>query len=703
VWADALPNLLIGLREGLEAGLVVSILLAAVRQSTVREHRPSSAPIWLGVLAAVMLALSFGAVLTFYQSVLSSTGQEALGGVLSVAAVALVTGMVFWMRQTARGLPGELRAKVAGALQLNAAALAVTAFMAVGREGVETAVFLWAAAQESGATAAPLIGAGIGIAAAVVLCTLLYHRAVKIRLDLFFNRTAVLLISIAAGVFAYGLGDLQDAGLLSGHAWVAFDLSRHITSSAWWVSVITGVTELSPTMTWLQVAAYLAYLATTLTLFVRSGRPAAAPTGNAAKDGPPAPADAPPSAPPGGAPPGGAPPAGAVRRRTVVTAAAASLVVPPAVTAGLIAYAPGAAANSQQITVTRSACAPGWSAAHRGKQGFTVVNKSGHTAEINLDQTASQGIVAEIETLAPGTSQVLSATLPPGDYSWRCLTSGLPTTVSASAHVGGSSPGGQPAPPAVKPVSAASLRPALNQYDAYVEGRLSQMSAQVAQLRGDLAAGQLTAARRDWLSANLTWEQVGEEPYGSFGNFGQAIGGGPEGLPRGVNDPHFTGLHRLEYGLWSGQQAGQLIPVADELSSDISALEAQLPQLTIDPSDLPTRAHEILEDALRDHLTGQTDQGAGAEYPETLADAQATRVVLGELSGLINSRAPELLPSAYQELANLQQAVLATRVNGQWPSLPATPPAQRQKVDAAIGGTLETLADVPDLLEVPAH
>jgi FTR1 family protein len=114
VWADALPNLLIGLREGLEAGLVVSILLAAVYRFAARPDaqadravRVSTAPVWLGVGAAVVLALSFGAVPTFYRSVLSTTGQEALGGALSVVAVGLVTGMIFWMRGTARTLSAE--------------------------------------------------------------------------------------------------------------------------------------------------------------------------------------------------------------------------------------------------------------------------------------------------------------------------------------------------------------------------------------------------------------------------------------------------------------------------------------------------------------------------------------------------------------------------------------------------------------------
>src|SRR5262245_36093857 len=130
MWADAVPNLLIGLREGLEGGLVVTILLAAVRKA---GGGASTRPVWFGVAAAVTLALSFGAVLTFSDNSLPSRAQEGFGGILSVVAVGLVTWMVFWMRRTARTLSGELKAKVADALVLGGGTLAVTALLAVGR------------------------------------------------------------------------------------------------------------------------------------------------------------------------------------------------------------------------------------------------------------------------------------------------------------------------------------------------------------------------------------------------------------------------------------------------------------------------------------------------------------------------------------------------------------------------------------------
>ena len=255
LWADAIPNLLIGLREGLEAGLVVSILLAALRHSQTDGVRRSAFPIWVGVIGAVSVAASFAAVLTYSTSVLSSAAQEAVGGTLSVLAVLLVSWMVFWMRRTARNLSGELTDQVRRANLIGAGALAVTAFLAVGREGLETTLFLWTAAKASGSTVTPLVGAGIGIAVAILLCWLLFRGAVRMNLGVFFSRTGAILIVIAAGILAYGLGDLQDAGVLPGQNWIAFDISGTVASDSWWMSIITGVTELQTRMTVLQVAA----------------------------------------------------------------------------------------------------------------------------------------------------------------------------------------------------------------------------------------------------------------------------------------------------------------------------------------------------------------------------------------------------------------------------------------------------------------
>ena len=723
-WADAVPNLLIGLREGLEAGLVVSILLAAVRKIAPPEDgngRVSAAPVWLGVLGAVMVAGSFAAVLTFATSVLSSRGQEAVGGLLSVLAVGLVTSMVFWMRRTAATLSAHLRGEVQRAVTIGAGALTITAFLAVGREGLETTLFLWTAVRASGQTVSPLIGAALGLAAAVVLCWLLYRRAVRLNIGVFFNRTAIALIIIAAGVLAYGLGDLQDAGLLSGQRWIAFDLTAHVDPNSWWVSIISGATELSPKMTVLQVVAWIVYLAVVIPLFVQAGRAAA----TAKKPAAPAPA-APGAAQPAGAPAtAAAAPAGSASARPARDApqsaredepgpprwerlvarrpwaVAGILVIAPAAAAALtiVALPPAGASATTVVTVTSTGCAKDWTAASTGPQTFTVDNQSSDAGEINLDNAAG-AVVAEIETLGPATTAEMTATLGPGSYTFECHMSGEAVTTSATVQVTGKVT--QSVPAAVKPVTLADLAGPDKEYERYAAGQLRALAGAVTKIRTDLQQGRLNAARTDWLAAQLDWEKVGAS-YDSFGDDGTTMDGLPDGLVNGVDDKDFTGLHRLEYGLWHGQSAATLLPVVNVLARDVTTVQENLASddLAGDPTNLPLRAHEILEDALRDHLSGIDDQGSGDAYAATYADVQVTRVVLSELAPLINERAPALLPTAQGQLNTLQEALLATRVHGQWTSISSASLAQRQHVDGAIGALLETLSSVPDLLEVP--
>ena len=242
-------------------------------------------------------------------------------------------------------------------------------------------------------------------------------------------------------------------------------------------------------------------------------------------------------------------------------------------------------------------------------------------------------------------------------------------------------------------------------YQAYAADQLAALADAVTTIRADLGRGNLTAARKDWLAAQLDWERVGAS-YDSFGADGIAVDGLPDGLPDGVNDQAFTGLHRLEYGLWHSQSAASLEPVAAVLARDVATVRKNLTSddLAGDPTNLPIRAHEILEDALRDHLSGIDDQGSGSAYPQTNADLQVTRVVLDELSTLISARAPKLLPGR-PDAAGCPAAGPARRPApaAQWRAPGSVRLLARQQVDAAAGALLETLSAGPGPPGSPAH
>ncbi|MGO4250162.1 iron uptake transporter permease EfeU [Paenarthrobacter sp. RAF54_2] len=269
-------NFLIGLREGLEASLIVVLLMAYL----IKTGRQSLLPrLWAGVGIAIAISLAFGALLTFGPRGLTFEAQEAIGGGLSIVAVGLVTWMVFWMARTARSLGSDLRSHVDKAADGAAWGLALVAALAVGREGLETALFIWAAAQATGETTFPLLGALLGLLTAAGLGYLLHRGVLKVNLGRFFTWTGVGLIIIAGGVLAYGIHDLQEAGILPGLHNLAFDLSAAVPPSSWYGTLLKGTLNFSPATTWLEAAAWLLYVIPVLFLYIRTNRsqpPAAA-------------------------------------------------------------------------------------------------------------------------------------------------------------------------------------------------------------------------------------------------------------------------------------------------------------------------------------------------------------------------------------------------------------------------------------------
>ena len=276
-----LANLLIALREGLEAALVVSIIVAYLVKADRRDALPK---LWIGVGLAALLPLATGAILTWGPKTLTFQAQEILGGTLSFVAVGLVTWMIFWMGKNARELKGELEGSLSRTLAGDGSGWGVVwiAVVAVGREGVETALFVWATVRSSIETSImqTTVGVVTGLVIAIVLGVLIYQGAVRINFRIFFATTGYFLVVVAAGIVAYGIGDLQEAGVLPGimsHAW---DLSSYLpasTSPLHWLYVLLQAMfqfNLQPTV--LQAVGWCLYIVpvlTLLTLQIRGSRP----------------------------------------------------------------------------------------------------------------------------------------------------------------------------------------------------------------------------------------------------------------------------------------------------------------------------------------------------------------------------------------------------------------------------------------------
>ena len=253
-----LPTFVIGLREGVEAALIVGIIAAFLRQDP--RGRGALKFVWLGVGAAVCICLAAGIALELINSELPHREQEGLESIIAALAVGAVTFMIVWMRRHARGMSAELRASAGQALAAGSTgALVAMAFFAVIREGLETAVFLLAAFQNSTNPTGAGFGALLGVLVAVAIGVAIYRGGVKLNLTRFFRVTGVVLVFVAAGLVASSLHTAHEAGWLTVGQEHAFNLDWLVVPGTWTAALLTGMLGLQPFPVLIEVAGYALY------------------------------------------------------------------------------------------------------------------------------------------------------------------------------------------------------------------------------------------------------------------------------------------------------------------------------------------------------------------------------------------------------------------------------------------------------------
>jgi iron uptake system EfeUOB component EfeO/EfeM len=235
-------------------------------------------------------------------------------------------------------------------------------------------------------------------------------------------------------------------------------------------------------------------------------------------------------------------------------------------------------------------------------------------------------------------------------------------------------------------------------YRVYAAREAAALATRAHALTTALRHRDRAAAETAWARADSSFQRVGAA-YGALGSLGDAIDGAPGGLPGGVHDPHFTGLRRIEQGLWAGGAApASLVGFGTRLQHDVARLRHTLARAPIDPLTYATRAHEILEDVQRDRLSATTPSGSGVR---AAADGlAATNVVLGTLTPLLNGRGDALAQSR-AELRRLGTALATMRREhgGSYPPVRDLSPRERLTLDGRLGATLEALGHVPGELE----
>ena len=262
-----LSTFLIALREGLEAALIVGILVAYVVKT---NRRNLLVPIWTGVGVALAATFALGGFLSFTSAELSERGEQFFAGTTSFLAVGLVTWMVFWMKRAARTLKDELHGKVDSALSAGPLALAAAAFFAVAREGLETALFVYTNFKTVAATSSASIGLIAGLALAVILGYLIYNRSIRINLSKFFSVTGIALIIVAAGVLSYGVHEFQELGWIPGDGSYAWDISSIMAKDSIAGTILAGTIGFDVNTSWVQLFFYASYLAIVLRLYTKS-------------------------------------------------------------------------------------------------------------------------------------------------------------------------------------------------------------------------------------------------------------------------------------------------------------------------------------------------------------------------------------------------------------------------------------------------
>jgi high-affinity iron transporter len=378
-----LPTFVIGLREGLEAALIVGIVAAFLVQE---GRRDAMRWVWTGVAIGVLVSIAVGVGLRIAAQELPQRQQEQLETVVALVAVSMVTWMIFWMRGHAAGLKGELRDRAGAALATGSTAALVTmAFLAVIREGFETAVFLVAVFNDASDPQAAGIGAVLGIVVAVVIGYAIYRGGVRLDLGRFFKFTALVLVVVAAGLVSNALHTAHEAGWWNSLLGQAADLSAVVTPGTVRYALFNGMFGIQPQPTVGEALVWFLYAIPMTWVVLRPSRSRGA----------------------------------QARANAAVTATRATAAVVVAVTAlAVFAVAAGAATKTVAVELTDAGC-PKRVETTAGTREFTVKNIDA-SAVTEFEVLDGKRVIGEKENLTPGLSGSFTVKLSPGRYTTYC-------------------------------------------------------------------------------------------------------------------------------------------------------------------------------------------------------------------------------------------------------------------------------------------
>jgi FTR1 family protein len=642
-----LPTFVIGLREGVEAALIVSIIATFLRQ----EGRTDALRwVWVGVVSAAAICLAIGVLLEVVGEELPQKEQEGLETVVGAIAVGIVTFMLVWMRRHAAGLSGELRASTASALKDGSVkALIGMAFFAVFREGLETAVFLLAVFQNSDDPGTAGVGAILGIVCAIGIGYAIYRGGVKLNLQRFFRVTGVVLALVAAGLVAGTLHTAHEAGWINFGQGQALDLTWLVVPGTWTAALLTGMLGLQPTPTNIEVIGYLVYAIPAVIYVLMPAR----------------------TKPP--------------KEQRMKNAALAAIVLTTA--AGLLVgcgsddkSAGSAGAKQVAIKLTDAGCEPASLKLEAGRTEFKVTNAgTGRVSEFEVLSGAR--ILGEKENLVPGLSGSFTINLKPGEYSMACP--GGKTSATGVMNVGGT---------AVAETGANDplLKSATESYRGYVESKAAILVDRTEKFVAAIKAGDVAGAKAQFASTRAPYETI--EPVAeSFGGLDPEIDARVNDVAEGTP---WTGFHKIEQGLWVKKSTKGLEPIADKLLVDVKRLQTKTKGLSYQPEELANGANGLLDEVSASKITGEEDRYSHTDLSDFEANVEGSESAFGLLAPALRKTDPKLA-STIATRFDAVNAELATLKQGDaFPSYDTVDDAERRKLSQLVNALAEPLSQV---------
>ncbi len=645
-----LPTFIIGLREGVEAALIVGIIATFLNQ---QGRRDALRLMWLGVGAAVTICVVVGVALEILNQDLPQRQQEMLETVVGAAAVGIVTFMVVWMRKHARNLSGELRQSVGAALaEGSAMALVAMAFFAVIREGLETVVFLLAVFQSSDTPTAGGIGAVLGIACAVLIGALIYRGGLKLNYSRFFRFTGAILVLVAAGLVATTIHTAHEAGWLNAGQTQAMDLTWLVIPGTWTSSLLTGMLGWQAEPTYSEVLGYLLYLIPAMTYVLWPARP---------------------------------------RRRLPSKVGPQVATVTLAIVAALVLAACGSSSSSSSSTSDTQAatvklvdagCSPAKLTLKPGRTTFKVVN-AGTDKISEMELLDGSTILGEKENLVPGLSGTFTLTLKPGTYTLSCPGGSADATGVLTVA-------GRAAP--ARPDAA--LAAAATGYKEFVVAKANELAARTAPFVAAVKAGDVAKAKQLFPLARVPYETI--EPVAeSFGDLDPRIDARVNDVKPGQK---WTGFHRIEQELWLRNSTKGMAPIADQLMADVKTLQAKTEALRYTPDQIANGANDLLDEVAHSKITGEEDRYSHTDLYDFEANVAGAKQSVDELGAELRAKNPALARTLNARFAAVLAELAKLRSGNGYPSYATVSDAERRKLSTLVAALAKPVAQVSGAL-----